>query len=71
MTKKYENRIIRVKGSMKLCDGVHLICHTSENLELTGKKAGLYKKINGKLIPDDFDHEQSLVFETDKRSPFL
>ena len=66
LTKKYRNRIVRVKGSIKLCDGVHLICHTGDDLQETGKKAGLYKKINGKLIPDDFDHEQSLVFETEK-----
>lgn len=66
LTRKYADRIIRVKGSIKLCDGVHLICHTSDNLQTIGKKTGLYKKINRKLIPDDFDHEQSLVFETEK-----
>ncbi len=66
LTKKYKDRIVRVKGSIKLCDGVHLICHTSDNLQATGKKTGLYKKINGRLTPDDFDHEQSLVFETEK-----
>ncbi|MBQ7117282.1 MAG: MBL fold metallo-hydrolase [Clostridia bacterium] len=66
LTERYRDRIVRVKGNMKLCDGVHLICHTSENLQAIGKKTGLYKKINRKLIPDDFDHEQSLVFETEK-----
>ncbi len=66
LTEKYKDRIVRVKGSIKLCEGVHLICHTSENLQAVGKKTGLYKMINRKLIPDDFDHEQSLVFETEK-----
>lgn len=66
LTEKYKDRIIRVRGSIKLCDGVHIICHTSENLQTIGKRTGLYKKINGSLIPDDFDHEQSLVFETEK-----
>ncbi len=66
LTEKYKDRIIRVKGNVKLCDRVHLICHTSEGLEKIGKKTGLYRKLNGKLVPDDFDHEQSLVFETDK-----
>ena len=66
LTRKYKDRIIRVKGSIKLCDGVHLICHTGDGLETIGKKAGLYKKIGGRLVPDDFDHEQSLVFETEK-----
>ncbi len=66
LTKKHAERIIPVKGSIKLRDGVHLICHTSDGLELIGKKAGLYKKINGRLVPDDFSHEQSLVFETEK-----
>lgn len=66
LTEKYASRIIRVKRSMKLCEGVHLICHTSENLQLIGKRTGLYKKVRGKLVPDDFDHEQSLVFETEK-----
>ncbi|MBE6775435.1 MAG: MBL fold metallo-hydrolase [Ruminococcaceae bacterium] len=66
LTEKYADRIIRVKGSIKLFNGVHLICHTCDGLQETGKKAGLYKKVNGRLIPDDFDHEQSLVFETEK-----
>ncbi len=66
LTKKHADRIIRVKGSIKLCDGVHLICHTSENLQAIGKRTGLYRKISGRLVPDDFDHEQSLVFETEK-----
>ena len=66
LTKKYADRIIRAKGNTKLCEDVHLICHTSENLQEIGKKTGLYRKINGKLIPDDFDHEQSLVFDTEK-----
>ncbi len=66
LTERYKDRIIRVKGNMRLCDRVHLICHTSENLQAIGKKTGLYKKVNRKLVPDDFDHEQSLVFETEK-----
>ncbi len=66
LTEKYKDRIVRVKGSCKVSEGVHLICHTSDNLELIGKKAGLYKKTNKKLVSDDFDHEQSLVFETEK-----
>ena len=30
------------------------------------KNSNLYKKINDQLIPDDFDHECSLVFKTEK-----
>ncbi len=66
LTEKHKERIIRVKGNKNLGDGVWLICHSSENLEAIGKKTGLYKKSGRKLIPDDFSHEQSLVFETEK-----
>lgn len=66
LTDKHRDRIVRVNGTQKLGEGVHLVCHTCNNLDLIGKKAGLYKKINKKLIPDDFDHEQTLVFETEK-----
>lgn len=66
LTQRHKERIIRVKGNESLCDGVHLICHTSENLEAIGRKTGLYKKSGKRLVPDNFDHEQSLVFETEK-----
>lgn len=66
LTQKYADRIYRVKGSQRLSEGVHLICHTADNLGIIGKKAGLYRKTHKKLVPDDFDHEQSLVFETEK-----
>ncbi|MBQ9765337.1 MAG: MBL fold metallo-hydrolase [Lachnospiraceae bacterium] len=52
--------------SSKTIDGIHLIPHSSRDLELIGQKAGLFKKIDDKYLPDDFSHELSLVFDTPK-----
>lgn len=63
---KNSNRITHVSGLHKIDDGVYLIPHLKNNLEKIGKKAHMYRKVNNKIIPDDFSHEQSLVFETPK-----
>ncbi len=62
---RYRDRIKYVGGAEKICDGVYLVAHTGKGLEKIGKKAHLYRKSNGRLLPDDFCHEQSVVFETE------
>ncbi len=63
---QFSNRIKYAEGTVKLTDGVYLLPHTTPDLELIGKKAGMFLKENKKWIPDDFSHEQSLVIKTEK-----
>jgi len=63
---KYRDRIERVSGDVRLDDGVWLIPHKTPGLEAMGKKNGMYQRRNHGWVLDDFDHEQSLVFETEK-----
>ena len=62
----YSDRIVYAEGDYELLKGVYLIPHKTINLEKIAKKVGLYVKDNGRMFPDDFAHEQSLVFETPK-----
>ena len=62
---QYKERIEYVEGDCKLLEGVYLIPHKTVGLEKIAKKVHLYVKDNGKMFPDDFAHEQSLVFETE------
>lgn len=50
----------------QLDDGVYIVPHTTKGLDAIGERAGLYKMVDDKLVPDDFSHELSLVFETEK-----
>ena len=60
----YHERIRYVEGDYELLPGVYLIPHKTLGLEKIAKKVDLYVKENGKMFPDDFAHEQSLVFDT-------
>ena len=64
--KQYSHRICYVKGKNEICDGVYLLPHFTDNLDLLGKKTGIYIKKNRRLVPDSFSHEQSLIFRTQK-----
>ena len=61
----YKERIEYVEGDYELLEGVYLIPHKTVGLEKIAKKVHLYVKDNGKMFPDDFAHEQSLVFDTE------
>lgn len=61
---KYADRIKYVEGDYELMEGVYLIPHKTPGLEKIAKKVNLYVKENGKMFPDDFAHEHSLVFDT-------
>ncbi len=63
---KFKNRIVFVDGDYKLEDGVYLIPHKTEHLEQIGKRESMYRKQKKGWTPDDFSHEQSLVFDTEK-----
>lgn len=60
----YESSFIFIKEINILDTGVYLIPHSTVGLEEIGKRTKLYKKQNGELLPDDFSHELSLVFDT-------
>ncbi len=60
----YAERIEYVEGDYELLEGVYLIPHKTVGLEKIAKRVKLFVKENGKMFPDDFAHEQSLVFDT-------
>ncbi len=64
--KKYSDRIVFAENKFQIQKGVYLLSHTTSGLEKIGKKAHLYVKENGRIVPDSFKHEQSLIFETEK-----
>lgn len=66
ITEKYKSRIKYIEGTYQLDKGVYIVPHTTEGLDKIGKREMMYQKINGRYYPDNFSHEQSLVFETDR-----
>ena len=65
MLERFAARIRRVKGIAEVAPGVWLIGHSTPNLIEQGKLQGMKRLIDGELVPDDFDHEQTLAFETE------
>ncbi len=63
--KKFSDRFIRAKGISCIAEGVYLVPHSTPSLEKKGLAAHLSIKKNGKYEPDNFEHEQSLVFDTE------
>lgn len=61
----YKDRIVYVDGNYPLAPGVWLVGHSAPGLAALGKKAHMYVKSGFARRPDDFAHEQSLVFQTD------
>lgn len=64
--REYQDRIVYVSGDYKFADDVSLIPHRTKGLSEIGSKNNLYIRKNGKWLPDDFSHEQSLVFDTEE-----
>jgi len=62
----YPDRIAISSGVDEIADGVYLIGHSTSGLEKIGKREHMYKKIDKRYYPDNFSHEQSLVFDTSK-----
>lgn len=63
---KYKDRIIFAEGDYEISPGIMLLPHKTSGLEAIGKKKGMYVKRKNGWYPDDFSHEQSLVFDTEK-----
>ena len=59
-------RIRYVDGRAELCEGVTLLPHTTQNLAARGKAAHMVRRRDGRWVTDDFAHEQTLVFSTEK-----
>lgn len=61
---EYKDRIVYAKEDYRMFPGVALIPHKTEGLSDIGKKNNMYIRNENGWKPDDFSHEQSLVFET-------
>lgn len=59
----YSDRFVFVDGDYQIDEGVWLISHKTIGLAARGKKAHMYRKTEKGIVADDFQHEQSLVFE--------
>ena len=63
----HAGRIVRVPDELyAMAEGVWLVPHLPNHLENIGRRAHMYRRLDGHVVPDDFSHEQSLVFETGK-----
>jgi len=61
---KHRNRFVFIEKVTKLQENVYLVPHSTKGLEEIGERTQLFKSVGGELVPDDFQHEQSLVFDT-------
>lgn len=59
-------RFIYVDKIMEIAKDVYVIPHNTTGLEKIGVRAKLYKKQGDEYLPDDFAHELSLVFDTNR-----
>ncbi len=62
----YTDRIEYISDNRQISEGVYLVGHNTPDLQKIGEKVKLYKGENGEIVPDDFAHEQSLIFDTPK-----
>lgn len=63
---KHKDRFQFVDDVLKVEEGIYLIPHHTEGLAQIGERAKLYRKVGNGWMPDDFSHEMSLVFDTEK-----
>lgn len=63
---EYPDRFSFAKGDFKLCEDIYLIPHHTANLDSLGRRERMYQRNGRSWKADDFDHEQSLVFDTAK-----
>lgn len=64
--KNFSHRIKYIAGKEELFKNAYLLPHTTDGLELIGKKTGMLVAKDGRFTHDSFAHEQSLVLRTDK-----
>lgn len=63
---KYKDRFHCVNEKTQILPGVWLLPHADRDYSKISKRSRLYIKKKGELIPDQFRHEQDLVFVTDE-----
>ena len=66
LLREYRERIVYLRHRFSPLPGVTLLPHTTPNLGAAGVKAHMFRQTQCCVVPDDFGHEQSLIFETDK-----
>ena len=66
LLKTHRDRIVYLDHTFSPLSGVILLPHTTENLMEKGVKAHMFRQTPCDMVPDDFDHEQSLLFTTDR-----
>lgn len=64
--KRFADRFVYTDEDLEVIPGMILLPHKTKSLDKVGEHAGMYVKIRGQFQPDSFDHEQSLVFKTDR-----
>lgn len=64
--KKFSPRFATATNKQEILPHVYLLSHSTENLSAIAEKVGLSVKEKGKYKADNFSHEQSLIFETEK-----
>ena len=62
--KKYKERFVMVDRITQIHENIYLVPHKTAGLDTIGARAKLFKKVKGELLPDDFAHELSLVYDT-------
>jgi 7,8-dihydropterin-6-yl-methyl-4-(beta-D-ribofuranosyl)aminobenzene 5'-phosphate synthase len=62
----YQRRFKYLDKDCCVDSGVWVLQHKTGNLSERGKKMHLYRKIGKVFVPDDFSHEQTLIFNTPK-----
>lgn len=60
----YGGRLERRSGVFSPFHGVWVVPHSSAGLGAVGRRARMYVKRGWRFVPDDFSHEQSVVFQT-------
>ena len=64
MLSRFEDRIVRSSGKEEIAKGVWILGHSTPGLEAVGVREKMFRKEGlFKYRPDDFNHEQSLIFE--------
>lgn len=64
MLEENQHRLAFVSGDYRLMEGVFLIPHKTPDLSKIGMMEKMYRREGKTWHPDDFSHEQSLVFDT-------
>lgn len=62
----HQDRIQYAAGDLEVAPGVYLIPHKTPGLDAMGKREKMYRRERCRWVYDDFSHEQSLVFRTER-----